>query len=160
MMVTSEEVAALRFALTRDTEGFDRLDVAFPLEWTAGLPALMAHAFIAAARQYFPPGWTAADVIRFVGQLRARDQGSFSDVSAGAAEQMLLSALRGQPMHDEFDEADKGYTQIAVLSELVRSLDRHQLDALLQQARTQADSWLAGKRWQLLTSSSRRCALS
>ncbi len=61
-------------------------------------------------------------MIRFVGQLRARNQGEQSDVVTGVAEQMLYSALRGEPMRGQFGEFDKGYAQFALLAELVSDL--------------------------------------
>jgi hypothetical protein len=100
---------------------------------------------LAAARRRFPPGWSNADVIRFVGQLRARNQGEQSDVDSGVAEQMLYSALRGEPMGGQFGEFAKGYAQFVLLAELVSDLDARQIDAFLEEARERADRWLAGQ---------------
>jgi hypothetical protein len=65
------------------------------------------------------------------------------DLSATAAEQMLLSTLRGEPMSGQFDDFMKGYAQFALLAELVRGLSEQELNTFLAEAREQADAWLA-----------------
>lgn len=144
-MVTDAQVAALRAVLTGETRTFDLMGGASGLDYGEEFAVLIAAAFIAAARRQFGPGWSRSNVIRFVGQLRARDQGEYADVSAGAAEQMLISALEGKPLQRQFDEFAKGYAQAAVLTELVSALDEKQLDALLEDARQEANRWLAGQ---------------
>jgi hypothetical protein len=82
-------------------------------------------------------------VVRFVGLLRARNEGAYADLSATAAEQMILSILRGEPMGGQFDDLMKGYAQFALLAELVRNLSEQELNTFLAGAREQADAWLA-----------------
>ena len=144
-MVTDAQVAALRAALTGETHTFDLMGGASGLDYGEEFAVLIAVAFIAAARRHFGSGWSRSNVIHFVGQLRARDQGEYADVSAGDAEQMLISALEGKPLQRQFDEFAKGYAQAAVLTELVSDLDEEQVDLLLQDARQEADRWLAGQ---------------
>ena len=142
MTVTPAQFAALRAALTGDEETFERLTAAADFLNGEGFPVLVATAFVAAARQRFPPGWSRGDVVRFVGHLRARDGGAHEDLSATAAEQMLLSTLRGEPMGGQFDDFMKGYAQFALLAELVRDLNEQELSTFLAAAREQADAWL------------------
>jgi hypothetical protein len=144
-MITDGHLAMLSAVLAGDADAFDHLERAFGLDHNQELPAFVAHAFVAAARRRFPPGWSNADVIRFVGQLRARNQGEQSDVDTGVAEQILYSALRGEPMRGQFGEFDKGYAQFALLAELVSDLDARQIDAFLAEARERADLWMAGQ---------------
>jgi hypothetical protein len=145
MTVTSVHVAALRAALAGDGESFERLSASLGAE-DQELPVLMATAFVAAAQWRFPLGWSGGDVVRFVGQLRARGEGAHEGLSATAAEQMLLSVLRGQPMDDQFDEVTKGYAQAALLAELVRDLNEQELGTFLAEARAYADAWLTHPR--------------
>jgi hypothetical protein len=148
-MITDSQITALRAALAGDADTLDRLGSGYGWEYGGEFAALAAKAFVAAAQRRFPPGWSTADVIRFVGRLRARNQGEQADVDAGAAEQMLLSAITGKPMRGEFSDLDKGYAQFALLAELVSDLDEGALHALLEDARDQADQWLAKATRQL-----------
>jgi hypothetical protein len=141
--VTPAQFAALRAALDGDEETVDRLTAAPGFLDGGGFPILIATAFVAAAQRRFPPGWSSGDVVRFVGQVRARNEGAHQDLSATAAEQMLLSVLRGEPMGGEFDETIKGIAQVALLTELVSALNEQELRAFLAEARDQADAWLA-----------------
>ena len=143
MTVTSGQVAAFRAVLTADDEAFNRLSAAPGVAGGEEVRTLIAAAFIAAAQRRFPPGWSSGDVVKFVGHIRARNEGAHQDLDATAAEQMLLSILRGQPMGGEFDENTKGYAQVALLAELVRDFSEQELTAFIAHAREQADTWLA-----------------
>jgi hypothetical protein len=145
MRVADADVAALRAALSGDSDTFDQVAGMSSLENGGQLGILMATAFVAAARNRFPRQWSVPDLIRFVGQVRTHHQGEYADINASAAEQMLLAALTNQPepMYGEFDQIAMGYAQAAILAELVGDLDGQQLDALLDEARVQANLWLA-----------------
>ncbi len=143
MTVTPAQVAALRAALSADDDAFSRLSSDLDVTDSEGFPLLMAAAFVAAAQRRFSPGCSDGDVVRFVGHLRARGEGALADLSATAAEQMLLSVLRGDPMDGQFDDFMKGYAQYALLAELVRDLSEQELNTFLSEAREQADVWLA-----------------
>jgi hypothetical protein len=142
MTVTPYQFAALQAALAADQESFDRLSADPDFLDGGGFLILMAAAFVAATQRRFPPGWSGGDVVRFVARLRARDRGAHEDLSATAAEQMLLSVLRGEPASDQSDDFMKGYVQVTLLAELVRDLSEQELTAVLDQAREQADAWL------------------
>jgi hypothetical protein len=142
MMVTPAHIAALRAILTGDLDTFDRLAAAADFLDGEGFPILVVNALFAAAQRHFPPGWSRGDLVRFVGQLRARDEGLAEELSATAAEQMLLRALTGEPMTREFDEHTKGIAQVGLLVELVRDLDEQDLDTFLTEVHERADAWL------------------
>lgn len=144
-MVTDIHVALLRAVLSDDARVLELLSDEAVLDSEPDLPILMAMTFINATRRKFAPTWSGSDVIRFVGQIRGRDHGEYSDIDAEAAERMLISALRDQPVQGRFDEFAKGYAQVALLKELTSGLPGDQLDALLQNAREQANGWLAGQ---------------
>jgi hypothetical protein len=137
--ITAGYVAALRAALAGDAAGFERLAGQSGLAHGQELPGLMAMTFVAAARRRFPAGWSAADVIRFVGRVRAGDSGHPA-LSPTLAEQLLLSALRDAPLRGRPDETATAYTQFVLLRELVSDLDDEQLRALLAAAAIRASA--------------------
>lgn len=151
-MVTDEQVAALRAAMTGDYETFghfvgksvDGRDPAFAV--------LMTQVFVIAAQGRFPASSSTAELIRFVGQLRSRDEGKHADVVASAAEQMLLCAIHGETASQEFGEEVRGYTQFALIMELVADLrlDDGQVDELLDMARQESDQRLIRRAFGLL----------
>jgi hypothetical protein len=143
MTVTPAQSLALRAALTGDEETFERLAAAADFLNGEGFPILVATAFVAAVQRRFLPGWSRGDVVRFVGHLRARNDGAHENLSATAAEQMLLSVLRREPVAREFDENTKSIAQFALLTELVNDLTEQELGTFLAEAREQADAWLA-----------------
>jgi hypothetical protein len=143
MTVTPAQFAALRAALTGDEETFERLAAAADFLNGKGFPILVATAFVTAAQQRFPPGWSSGDIVRFVGRIRARNGGAREDLSATTAEQMLLSVLSEEPMAAEFDENAKGIAQVALLTELVGDFNEQDLSMFLAEVREQADAWLA-----------------
>ena len=139
MTITADHVAALRAALAGDAAGFERLAGQSDLAHGQELSGLMAMAFIAAARRRFPAGWSVADVITFVGRVRAGDNGHPA-LSPTLAEQMILSALRNAPLHGQPDETATAYTQFVLLRELVSDLDDEQLRTLLAAAAIRASA--------------------
>jgi hypothetical protein len=141
-MVSDEQVSALHAALTGDATTFDQLIGASALDHGQGFAVLISAAFICAAQRRFTACWSKSAVIRFVGQLRARDQGDLSDVNADVAEKLLIRALGGEPLRDIRDSGDQGYAQAAVLAELVADLDMRRLGSLLCEAREVAEWWL------------------
>ena len=143
MTVSPAQTATLWAALVGDDDAFNRLSNDPDVANGEGISRLTAAAFVAAVQRRFPPGWSGGDVVRFVGRLRARNEGAYEDLSATAAEQMILSVLRGEPMGGQFDDVMKGYAQFALLAELVRDLSEQELSTFLAEAREQADAWLA-----------------
>jgi hypothetical protein len=136
--ITAGHVAALRAALAGDRFAFEQMAGQSGSAYSQDLPYLMAMAFVAAVRRRFPDGWSAADVIKLVGQVRGGDDGH-SVLSPTLAEQLILSALRNAPLHGQPDETAMAYTQFVLLRELVSDLDDEQLSMLLAQARDGAE---------------------
>lgn len=143
MTVRGDQIAALRAALTGDISTFERLGGTSGQNHGEEFPILVATAFIIAAQRRFPHEWSIADVIRFVGQVRVQCGDNYDDLSPAIAEQLILAALRDEPMGGEFDETDKAYTQFVLLSALVRDLDEQQLDMFLAESCEKADQWIA-----------------
>lgn len=143
MTVTTAQTAALRAALDGNEEAFSCLNSDPEVANGQGLPVLMTTAFVAAVQRRFLPGWSDGDVVRFVGHLRARNGGAGENLSATAAEQILLRVLRGKPMGSQFDEFTTSFVQFALLAELVNDLSEQEISTFLAEAREQADAWLA-----------------
>ncbi len=144
MMVTDKQMAILRAALVGDDETSERLGGESDQDYGDALGVLMATAFMLAARRRFPGEWSSADVIRFVGQVRAGYDDEDDSVDPGAAEQLLLAALRDTPMPAGIDEETKAHAQFVLLSSMAggEDLDGQKLDALLAEARQMADRWM------------------
>jgi hypothetical protein len=144
MTVTDSQVAALRAALTGDLETFDRLGGESGTDYGDEFGILMATAFITAAQRRFPDPWAFGDIIRFVGKIRAQQDGE-ELMDARAAEQLLLAALRNTPLPADISEATKAQVQFLLLETMVNeeSLRGNELDAFLTDARQLADRWKA-----------------
>lgn len=143
MTVTTAQVAALRAALDGNEEEFSRLNSDLEGANGQGLPMLMTTAFVAAVQRRFLPGWSDGEVVRFVGRLRARNGGAGENLSAAAAEQILLRVLHGKPIGSQFDELTTSFVQFTLLAELVRDLSEQEISTFLSEARDEADAWLA-----------------
>jgi hypothetical protein len=138
-MITDREAETLRAALTGDAETLRRNETELLQARETGLGVLTACALTLAARQHFSPQWSRADVIRFIGSMRAQNGGEYSDVDGSIGEQILLYALGGQPLPRELDEFAMGYAKLAILLELTRGFDQRRLDRLLADSRVLAD---------------------
>ena len=142
MTISRHHVAALHAALTGDADAFDRIDRDIGLGDGRDFPALLTTAFIAASHLQFANGWSTADVIRFVSQVRIRD-GDRVPVSPTLAEQMILSALGDKPFSISADATATAYTQFILMRRLVSDLGDERLSLLLAQAQDNANQWIA-----------------
>lgn len=145
--VTDEYVAALRAMLTGNGE-YHRLSA--ELQARDGersgdvFSALTGMALFTAARRRFPDGWTNADVVRLVGQVRAWFAGGTGDIDPHVAEGVLRGAL-GDAAAGNLDKAAMAIAVPALLSVL---LDQQgissaaAIDTFLADVRPLADAWL------------------
>ena len=141
MRVSDRDLAALQAALNGDVAAFDHYNAELRGTPGAGFTALMATAFIDAARHRFGDERSISDVIRFVGKVRT--QYSAYDLRPSVAEEMIFSVLRGTPTQTGLDGRECGDIQITLLAALVDNLDIRQRASLFQRARLEADQWLA-----------------
>jgi hypothetical protein len=135
----------LRATLAGEMEVVERVNAqATGAAQAAGLGALVYAAFGIAARRKFAPVWTHAEVIRFVGQVRALLVERRDVLDPVAAEQQLRSALGEQVAADSGIEA-KAHAQLILLDAIVQALelDDAVVADLLNQARETADQFLA-----------------
>jgi hypothetical protein len=143
MTVTSGHVTALRAALGGDTAAFEYMERHAGLRHGPEFPALMAAAFAAAVRSHFAGEWSPAEVIRFVSQVRVWNGDNYGGLNPGLAEQLILCALRGTPVHGQYDDVAKAYTQFMLLRDIADGLDDEQLEMLVAEAQDDADQWIA-----------------
>jgi hypothetical protein len=141
VVVTEEQVAALRAYLTEDEEKYNRLIAR--LEKTGGLAgfsALFGSAFFDAVNRRFSPTWTVAEVIRFVATVRAYHIEDPSQLDPCDAEQLIRTAL-GDGSLDDLDD-DIRSAQIILLPALIHEEQRNRvaLEDILAQARQRANS--------------------
>jgi hypothetical protein len=147
--VTAEYVAALRASLTADDQAFSRLSAALQArdggENSGNIySALTGMALFIAARRHFPDGYTSADVVRFVGKVRARFADAANDIDPLVAEATLRGALGDAAAVEGLDKATMATAIPALLFVLLEEQDvsGDGLDALLSEARPLAEIWL------------------
>lgn len=142
--VTADQVAALRSALTGDSDGhkqvYDQLSPDDKIAYTF----LVVTSFLTAAERRFGRGSTKIDVVEFVSDLRSR-HGLEYEVDPSAAEQLLSATFSDDVDINEFDHKKYGQLYIILLAGLIKDADLSdsELDALLLVARKLADEWLS-----------------
>jgi hypothetical protein len=146
MAASADEVATLRTYLAGDYDEYQRMHGRLdPVAARTGYTALIAAAFFEAVdRRFAKPGTTAADIIQYVGDVRARSARIGDALDPRAAERVVRHALGDGSIADLNDETVIG-TQIVMLSALIadEQLDDAGLDAFMAAARKLADQWTA-----------------
>jgi hypothetical protein len=142
--VSGQQVAALRASLMLDAPQAQaqrtRLTQSGDLH---GFTELVDAAFLLAARRRFAPAWTRADIVRYVGSVRAHGPAD-DDIDPLAAEALILRAL-GTDQRPSADKEAIAAAQAVLLITLIADLqlDTAGLDRFLTQARGLADQWLS-----------------
>jgi hypothetical protein len=145
MAVTDQEVATLRAQLANEPDEHKQLFR--QLDWsTEGVPytTLIDAAFFKAVDRRFAGGVTTADVIEYVGDVRARLGSAAERVDPQAAERLVLKVL-GHGSVADLDAKTaftaKQFLLVALIAD--EHLDDAGLDEFLGEARKLADQWLA-----------------
>ena len=144
-VVSDQQVAALRASLT--------FDAGLAREWQAyligsgdldGFSELVYAAFAVAARRYFGGEWTRADVVRYVGSVRARGPAD-DEIDPVTAEALILRALGAELPLRAAEEVVLA-VQTIVLGALIADLGLAVtgIDVFLAEARVLADRWFCG----------------
>jgi hypothetical protein len=141
MVVTDEQVAAMRAYLVDDQQESERL--IGHLEQSGrldGFSALFGSAFFDAVNRRFAPTWTVAEVVRFVATVRAHhieDPGLLDPLDA---ERLIRTAL-GDGSVDDLDDETRS-AQMILLPALIREEQPNlvALEDILTQARERANS--------------------
>lgn len=146
MPVTDEQVATMRALLADDMDRYRQLFAGLERgEAAKGYSALITAGFSEAALRRFGSDYTQADIITFVGSLRARSERVSEALEPDAAE-LLLNAALGDASTRSLSREVKVNTQITLLVGLIADehLDDAGLDAFLADARKLADQILGG----------------
>ena len=143
--MTNDQVATLQALLSGDYELYQQrhaeLDRAAA---SSGYSALIAAAFFKAVNKRFSVKSSHADIVEYVGDIRARSDDAAQRLDPLAAE-TLIGAVLGRNSDEELDDKTVIQTQMMVLGALVADdgLDSDGLDRFLADARQLADEWLS-----------------
>lgn len=145
MAVTDDQVAALRAQLSGDRIEHERL--LSMLDGQAdrdGYAALIGAAFVVASERRFRANGTAADVIRFVADVRSRTPSAAERIDPKIGERLVLCALTDEPI-DDIDADTAIVTQLLLLVGLIADAEFESagLDAFLAESRALADEWMS-----------------
>lgn len=145
MAVTDHQVATLRAYVTGDFDEHDRLRRQLDRDAdSAGWSALVAAGFFEAVYRRFSKEGTEADVVEFVGSVRARSEQLSNDIDPRIAEQLILYSL-GTGSISGIESRVRLATQLILLTALIvdEQLDDAGLDDFMAEARKIADQWIA-----------------
>ncbi|PRY02138.1 hypothetical protein [Allonocardiopsis opalescens] len=151
LAVTDEQLATLRALLSGEVEKyrglFDRLDRRAAQD---GYTALIAAGFFEAVDRKFSTGYEYADIIDFVGRLRAQSDAAAEDVDPHAAELLIRHSLGEDVPVDEIDTKTMVSAQTRVLGRVVQEegMSGAELDSFLADVRQLADNWLGREQEQ------------
>lgn len=144
MAVTDDQIATLRAHLAGDVEEHERLYARLGPAAGTGYNALVAAAFCTAVERRFAKDGTTADVVEFVGDVRARSERLSEAIDPHTAER-VIRAVYTDELVDDVDDKTMGGTQIVLLTALIADahLDDAGLDEFMAAARGLADQWLS-----------------
>jgi hypothetical protein len=146
MPVTDDQVATLRALLANDRDRYQQLFAGLDrAEAGKGYSALVTASFGLAATRRFGSSYTQADIVTFVGNVRAKSAGVSEDLDPEAAERVINAAL-GNASTQGISREKKVMAQILLLAGFIvdEHLDDAGLDAFLADARKLADQILGG----------------
>jgi hypothetical protein len=141
MPVTDEQVATLRAHLAGDAEEYQRLWGRLDRDAAkTGYMALLAAAFFEAVDRRFAKDGTVADVVEFVGDLRARLGENADEVDPTVAERLIRDAL-GDETTADLDEDTIVATKVILLTALIsdEQLDEARMDEFMATSRALGD---------------------
>jgi hypothetical protein len=145
MPVTDDEIAVLRAYLSGNQALQEELQARLDSPAARSrYAAFVAAAFFEAVDRRFAASGTAADVIAFVADVRARSDRLAESIDPQAAERLIQSALTGEDVSD-LDGKTRGGLFIVLLAALAsdEQFKGDELEAFLAEARKTADGWLS-----------------
>lgn len=144
MAVTDDQVATLRAQLTGDIDEHRRLLSGLDRDAAVtGYSALIGAGFFEAVDRRLAGKATVADVIEYVGHVRALADSLADRLDPLETERLILFCLGEDVPLAETDTRSRFGTQVLLLSPLIgdEDLDDAELDAFLAEARAVADDW-------------------
>ena len=144
---SSAVTALFRAAIGGDAEGIDSATARLDADGWAGSVRHVFAVFGQAVQRRFPPGYTRADIVRFVADVRAasHDPGS---MSADTAEELVRVALGELDLDPELGFEEVVTPQISLAVAILRDerLSDAELDAFFTGVEEQVEGWLAADR--------------
>lgn len=139
MEIPDDIVAGLHAYLVDDSDEAQRLLEPYEAELHPGLGVLVAAVLIVATERKFGETRSQAEIVRYVAQLRTRENPS--DIDPFPAEKLLRGALGDAEALEGIADQTKLDTQFTLLDELVTGerIQGHHLHELLARARTRAE---------------------
>lgn len=143
MTVTDDQVAALRAQLRGDRSEHERLRTQLDASDSDGYVHLIGAAFVIAAERQFQQNSTAADVIRFIADVRGQTPLAAERIDPKIGEQLIISALTDEPVAEEVDADTALMTELLLLVGMVASehFQSADLDHFMDEARALANEW-------------------
>jgi hypothetical protein len=145
--VTDAQLTALRAFLVHDVDEVTPLAYQLGEEGMTGYVRLAEAALSVAARRWFAPRYTSADLVRFVASVRVSRlaDGDGFDFDPAVGEDVLRYSL-GQNATRALELESRLRAVIALLDAFaeIEVSGEADLDGLLAEARNLADQWLTG----------------
>lgn len=144
MAVTDDQAATLRAYLAGNFQEHDRLHGQLdPVAARTGYSALISAGFVLAVERRFAKNSADTDVVKYVGDLRARSERLGEDIDPDAAERLIRAVYTDEQIDDLDSEIRLG-TQFLLLTALIvdEELDDAGLDKFIAQARALAVEWI------------------
>ncbi|GIG66110.1 hypothetical protein [Phytomonospora endophytica] len=139
--------ALFRAAIGGDSDGIDAATKRLDGDGWAGSVRHVFAVFGQAVQRRFPPGYTRADIVHFVADVRAasHDPGS---MSADIAEELVRVALGEADLDPElgFEEVITPQISLAVAILREERLSDAELDEFFTDVELQVEGWLAADR--------------
>lgn len=139
--------ALFRAAIGGDGEGIDAATRKLDGDGWAGSVRHVFAVFGQAVQRRFPPGYTRADIVRFVADVRAasHDPGT---MSADVAEELVRVALGELELDSDLGFEEVITPQISLAVAILRDerLSDAELDEFFTAVEQQVDGWLAADR--------------
>jgi hypothetical protein len=145
MPVTDAQVETLRALLSDDTDRYEQLFGQLDRSQArSGYTALVTGAFCEAVERRFGKNYQPADVIAFVGQVRARSERIAKGLDPDVAERVIRVVYGDGSLADLSDSAVVS-AQLVLLGGLIadEQLDDAELDTFLAGARKLADQLMS-----------------
>ncbi|MFB9835959.1 hypothetical protein [Actinoallomurus acaciae] len=139
--VTADAIEAMQAYLKGDADGYSRMVDRLDPAAKKAHGQLIGASFYIAANRRFAANRSNAEVIEFVGNLRARSDRLAEDIDPRQAERLV----RASTFTDEnVDDIDNGLYSLLLAGLIAdEQLTDSDLDAFLEEARKLADDWLA-----------------
>jgi hypothetical protein len=136
------QVAALRAILDGDHATYRRLQAEANRRVSPGdHAALVGSAFACAVRRHLGSVYTIADIVRFVGEVRARYDQTGDEIDPRIAERMVRASLEEDHLPAGIDAKDAGMIEVVVLLFVLRDVTGPELDMFLDAAQ-RAIGWV------------------